>query len=115
MTIVDSLMKKLILFICLPLSVFSQNTIGLPEVINYSKQSFNAGLQNWDIQQDKNGLIYIANNEGLLSFDGRYWNLYPLPNKTNVRSVRIGPDNRVYAGGQDEIGYFSPAINGKLS
>jgi ligand-binding sensor domain-containing protein/DNA-binding CsgD family transcriptional regulator len=114
MTIVDSLMKKLILFICLPLSVFSQNTIGLPEVINYSKQSFNAGLQNWDIQQDKNGLIYIANNEGLLSFDGRYWNLYPLPNKTNVRSVRIGPDNRVYAGGQDEIGYFSPAINGKL-
>lgn len=107
-------MKKLILFICLPLSVLSQNTIGLPEVINYSKQSYNAGLQNWDIQQDKNGIIYIANNEGLLSFDGRNWNLYPLPNKTNVRSVRIGSDNRIYVGGQDEIGYFSPAINGKL-
>ena len=107
-------MKKLVLFIFLPLSVFCQNTIGLPEVINYSKQNYNAGLQNWDIRQDKNGLIYVANNEGLLSFDGMYWNIYPLPNKTIVRSVEIGLDNRIYVGGQDELGYFVPSENGVL-
>ena len=107
-------MKQLILLICFPLSAICQNTIGLPDVINYSKQSYNAGLQNWDIKQDKNGVIYIANNEGLLSFDGRNWNLYPLPNKTIVRSVEIGSDNRIYVGGQDEIGYFSPGKNGRL-
>jgi hypothetical protein len=72
------------------------------------------GLQNWDIKQDKNDLIYIANNEGLLSFDGRYWSLNPLPNKTIVRSVEVGSDNKIYVGGQDEIGYFSPAANGTL-
>ncbi len=107
-------MKQLLLIICFPLCVFSQNTIGLPDVINYSKQSYGAGLQNWDIKQDKNGTIYVANNEGLLSFDGRYWKLYPLPNKTIVRSVQIGLDNRIYVGGQDELGYFSPAKNGQL-
>ena len=46
-----------------------QNTIGLPEIINYSKHIYKAGTQNWDICQDVNGLLYFANNEGLLSFD----------------------------------------------
>ncbi len=107
-------MKKLLLFIFFPCNVFCQNTIGLPDVINYSKQSYSAGLQNWDIKQDKNGIIYIANNEGLLSFDGKNWNLYALPNKTIVRSVEIGTDNKIYVGGQDELGYFIPGKNGKL-
>ncbi|MBS4066944.1 MAG: hypothetical protein KGZ74_20445 [Chitinophagaceae bacterium] len=107
-------MKKILLLFCLPLSILGQNTIGLPEVLNYTRQDYKGGLQNWDIKQDRNGIIYIANNEGLLSFDGQYWNLYPLPNKTIVRSVAIGPDNHIYAGGQDELGYFIPALNGQL-
>ncbi len=107
-------MKKILIFIFLPFTLFSQNTIGFPEVINYSKQFYNAGLQNWKIRQDKNGVLYFANNEGLLTFDGRNWNLYPLPNKTIVRSIEIGTDNRIYAGGQDEMGYFVPSKNGRL-
>ena len=88
--------------------------MGLPDVINYSKEKYLAGLQNWDIKQDSNGIIYIANNEGLLSFDGTFWNLYRLPNKTIVRSVEIGVDNKIYVGGQDELGYFIPGVNGSL-
>jgi ligand-binding sensor domain-containing protein/DNA-binding CsgD family transcriptional regulator len=107
-------MKKILLLLYLPAFIYGQNTIGLPDVINYSKQSYKAGLQNWDIKQDKNGIIYIANNEGLLSFDGRNWSLYSLPNKTIVRSIEIGTDNKIYVGGQDELGYFSPASNGLL-
>lgn len=107
-------MKQFIFLFCFPLNVFCQNTIGLPDIVNYSKQSYSAGLQNWDFKQDKNGTLYIANNEGLLSFDGKYWNLYNLPNKTIVRSVEIGLDNRIYVGGQDELGYFVPAKNGQL-
>ena len=108
-------MRVFIFFlILLPLSVFSQNTIGLPDIINYSKQAYAAGLQNWDIRQDRNGIIYLANNEGVLSFDGKYWNLYPLPNRTIVRSIETGSGDRIYAGGQDELGYFSPGRNGSL-
>ena len=107
-------MKKLLFILVWPLQALCQNTIGLPDVINYSRQAYTAGLQNWDIKQAKNGIIYIANNEGLLSFDGRNWALYTLPNKTIVRSVEIGTDNNIYVGGQDELGYFSPASNGQL-
>ena len=108
-------MKKLLFLIFLPVYLAGQNSIGLPDVVNYAKQTYSGGLQNWDIKQDKNGVIYVANNEGLMTFDGTTWMLYPLPNKTIVRSVEIGEDNRVYVGGQDELGYFTPASNGVLS
>ncbi len=107
-------MKKVLVFILIPLNCFCQNTIGLPDVINYPKKTYAAGLQNWDIKQDKNNIIYVANNEGVLTFDGKFWNLLPLPNKTIVHSVAIGENNMIYAGGQDEMGYFSPAANGVL-
>ncbi len=110
-------MGKIFMTICLLVKtvvIVGQNSIGLPEIVNYPKYVYKAGTQNWDICQDQNGFLYFANNEGLLSFDGTYWRNYPLPNKTIVRSVAIGKDNRVYAGGQDEMGYFSPDDRGVL-
>ena len=98
-----------------PLLSFGQNTIGLPGIVNYTKEVYRGGAQNWDIQQDENGILYFGNNEGLLSFDGSRWRIYPLPNKTIVRSVTIGPDERIYVGGQGELGYFSPGSNGDLT
>lgn len=108
-------MNRLIFLILFPTVVFAQNTIGLPDIINHNKREYKAGLQNWDIKQGANGIVYIANNEGLLSFDGSYWNCLPLPNKTIVRAIEIGTDGVIYAGGQDELGYFSPAKNGTLT
>lgn len=91
----------------------SQNTIGLPDIINYSKSIYKAGAQNRQIKQDKNGVLYFANNEGVLSFDGKFWKVFSLPNRSIVRSIEFGPDNRLYVGGQDEFGYFSTAANGE--
>lgn len=102
-----------VLFIA-PCHSFSQDYIGLRETESYEKQQYNAGAQNWDIRQDAEGRMYFANNEGLLTFDGVYWKLYPLENKTIVRSLEFGNDNRLYIGAQDEIGYFHPDQGGKL-
>ncbi len=109
-------MKTLAYLICFLTSLvgFSQNTIGLPEIINYRKQTYAAGTQNWDIKQDANGRIYFGNNEGLLSFDGTFWYLYPLPNHTIVRAIEIGKDGRIYIGGQNELGYYAPDKTGRL-
>lgn len=104
---------------CLVLALFvagsclAQNTIGIPEIINYSKKQYGAGTQSWDIRQDQNGIIYFANNDGLVVFDGNFWKTYPLPNKTIVRSVFIDKE-KIYVGGQDEVGYFSPDRSGRL-
>lgn len=91
-----------------------QNTIGLPDIINYSKQSYKAGAQNRQIRQDKKGILYFANSEGVLTFDGINWKTYPVSNNSIVRCVEFGPDNKLYVGGQDEFGYFSPSENGEL-
>ncbi|MEP6464663.1 MAG: triple tyrosine motif-containing protein [Parafilimonas sp.] len=108
-------MKPVLIFVLFfAVNTYSQNTIGIPDIINYSKDAYNAGTQNRCIVQDKNGIIYFANQEGLLSFDGTYWKTYTLPNKTIIRSLAIGEDNKIYAGGQDDFGYFSPDENGKL-
>ncbi len=110
-------MKKTIILVFVLLAAcycFGQNTIGLPDIVNYSKQLYRAGAQNRQIRQDKNGILYFANSEGVLTFDGINWKTYPLPNKSIVRSLEFGPDNKLYVGGQDEFGYFSPADNGSL-
>jgi DNA-binding CsgD family transcriptional regulator len=103
-----------IIYLCSFLSSRSQNTIGLPQITNYSKEAFRAGTQNWDIQQDKNGILYFANNSGLLTFNGHYWRLHSIPNKTILRSLQIDRTGRIYIGAQDEIGYFFPGPNGEL-
>ncbi|NOT94572.1 ligand-binding sensor domain-containing protein [Ferruginibacter sp.] len=92
----------------------AQNTIGLPLVVNYNNSDFKGGLQTWDIKQDKSGKMYFANNEGLISYDGSYWKVYPQPNKTILRSIAIDANNKIYAGGQDEIGFYFPDANGIL-
>ncbi|MFM7769448.1 MAG: transcriptional regulator, partial [Bacteroidota bacterium] len=87
------------------LTTYGQNTIGLPQIINYTKNDFKGGLQTWDIEQSSNGQMFFANNEGLISFDGKYWKNYPLPNKTILRSIALDQNHNIYSGGQGEIGY----------
>src|SRR6476660_6684613 len=90
-------------FLVFSVTVWGQNTIGLPQVTNFTNTAFKGGTQTWDIKQDKDGRMYFANNEGLLIYDGSYWKLYPQPNKSTLRSIAIDKD-RIYAGGQDELG-----------
>lgn len=96
-------------------AVHAQNETGIPAVINYTKFDYHGGSQNWDIGQDKHRVMYFANNEGLLSFDGSHWKLYPLPNNTVIWSLAVSDDGKIFVGGQDEIGYFSPGTNGILT
>jgi len=92
----------------------AQLTLGLPEISNYSKQVFRGGAQTRRVVQDQSGLLYFANDEGVLRFDGVRWNSFALPNRSLVRCLQFGPDGRLYVGGQDEVGYFSPAADGAL-
>ena len=105
---------QLLAFLLFSSQILGQPFIGQREITNYEKKKYNAGTQNWQIQQDKQGRMYFANNEGVLSFDGNYWELYPLPNKTIVWSVEMA-NNQLFVGGQDEMGFLSPDKSGQLS
>lgn len=97
-------------------SLFGQvKSIGLPDVKNYKRSDYKGGTQNWNIDQDKNGNLYFANNNGLLQFDGTSWNNYRLPNNSAIRSLKINADGRIFVGGYNEFGYFRANPKGKLT
>ena len=104
------MLKKRILLILIIFSflhVFSNTyNIGTPFVRNFQRSEYLGGSQTWDIQQGVNGMMYFANNDGLLEFDGTNWSKYKLPNSSILRSIEKGPDNILFAGGYDELGYF---------
>jgi len=89
--------------------------IGLPEIRNYKKTDYKGGTQNWNIDQDKNGNLYFANNNGLFQFDGSSWHKYSLPNNSVIRCVKFEDSGKIFVGGSNEFGYFSSDSKGKLT
>uniref|UniRef100_UPI004048A261 triple tyrosine motif-containing protein n=1 Tax=Roseivirga sp. TaxID=1964215 RepID=UPI004048A261 len=87
---------------------------GLPFVKNYTPEIYEAGIQNWSMTQNEDGILYIANNLGLLQFDGSKWSILHIKNNTKVRSVYVASDKKIYAGSQADFGYFYPDVNGML-
>lgn len=102
--------QYLFFFILFSTSIYSQE---LPPIDIYTPNDYNAGNQNWMISQASNNFIYIANNEGLLEFNGAKWKLYSTPNKTIMRSVKV-IDDLIYTGCFMEFGFWKKNITGVL-
>ena len=90
--------------------LFSQE---LPPIVKYPSTLYGAGNQSWMISQDEQNRIYFANNEGLLEYNGTNWELYPTPNETIMRSVKV-IDDKIYTGCYMNFGYWTRQSNGKL-
>lgn len=86
-------------------------SVGVPYVQNHFKAEYRSGNQNWSVTKDENGIMYFGNTEGLLSYDGVYWQLHEMPDKQIVRAVAADGQGRIYAGGFGEFGYWSVAAN----
>ena len=113
----NNLIKRLLIlpFLLFPFLILAQSiNLGTPFIKNFQKKDYQGGTQNWDIAQSKQGVIYVANNTGLLRYDGTDWSCTPLPNKTILRSITIDDSGKIYAGGQGEFGYFLPNKKGLL-
>ncbi len=108
------LLYALLLCTCTNDTVAQVKKIGIPNIKNYKRSEYKGGTQNWDIDQDKNGNMYFANNNGLLKFDGTTWHTYTLPNNSAIRSLKIDPSGRIYVGGNNEFGYFLSNKKGRL-
>ena len=83
-------------------------------VVNYTRQQYHSGNQNWQICQNKEGWMYFANNKGLLEFDGSVWTTYPLPGNAKVRSV-CAIDDTIYVGALGQFGRFTRNRKGRLT
>ena len=85
-----------------------------PPVQVYSPIEYGADNQNWSISQSPNRYIYIANNKGLLEYNGATWNLYESPNQTLIRAVKV-IDSLIYTGCYREFGYWKKDNYGVLN
>ncbi len=97
-------MKKILLLlgVFLVLVLHSQE---LPPIQTYTASEYDGENQNWMISQDSKGYIFVANNLGLLEFNGSEWIPYRSPNNTVLRAVKV-IDDRVYSGCYEEFGYW---------
>ena len=79
--------------------------LGIPDVEYYNRRQYGGATQNWQVSQSFNGLVYVANNKGLLEFNGKHWKRHGSFMTGSVRSVKcIG--ERVYTGAHNDFGYF---------
>jgi DNA-binding CsgD family transcriptional regulator/ligand-binding sensor domain-containing protein len=92
----------------LPFFVKADNikSIGVPYVQNYTKSAYRSGNQNWSVAKNKDGIMYFGNAQGLLSYDGKYWQQYKMPNRQIVRAVATDAEGIIYTGGFGDFGYW---------
>lgn len=105
----------LLLCCFLPKGLAQNYELGLPFIKYYSTHDYNGGIQNWAIAQNKYGLIYVANNFGVLEFDGSSWNIFNLKNGTKARHISIGNDGKIYVASQGDFGFLFPNKTGQLA
>ncbi|WOD44946.1 triple tyrosine motif-containing protein [Hwangdonia lutea] len=102
---------KSVFLILLSLLSFSQE---LPPIEKFSAENYLGDNQNWMLSQASNNFIYVANNKGLLEYNGAEWTTYASPNNTIIRAVNVIKD-KIYTGCYAEFGYWNKNEFGTLN
>ena len=89
--------------------------VGLPFFFeHFTRQDYRQHHQNWAIAQDRHGVIYVANYDGILEYDGASWRLIKTPTNTIVRSLDVDAAGRVFVGVEGDFGYLEPDSSNTL-
>ena len=82
-------------------SVVGQKDFKNPYVLvqNYTINDYHASCQNWDVYVSEHGALYVANNSGLLEFDGNTWHLYQTDDQESL--FQIGMRNDTFSVGEN--------------
>ena len=86
-----------------PLCNWAQEMV--PPIRNYKIFEYKAASKNWGLSANEDGELFVANNKGLLHFNGEAWRLYKLPNNTTIRSV-ASLKGKIFTGSYEEFGYW---------
>src|SRR5436190_4763806 len=73
-----------------------------------------AGTQNFAIARDARGVIYVANNAGVLIYDGAWWRLVPIGEQKSAFAIAVDGHGRVGVGGVDSFGTLASDASGTL-
>lgn len=88
-------------------SLCRAQTPEFPHVRHFSPAQYGYHPGNHDIAVLDRGLVYVANEEGLLEYDGLTWRLLPLPGRRTPQKLAVG-GNAVHIGATGDIGRLVP-------
>ncbi|WP_165730692.1 triple tyrosine motif-containing protein [Polaribacter sp. 20A6] len=96
---------------------FFINVVGfaqeLPPIKIFTAEDYKGQNQNWGIAQSEDNLIYVANNGGLLEYNGEQWQLYTHISNPILRSVKV-KDKIIYSGSFMDFGFWEKNEKGQL-
>ena len=109
-------MKRLLTTLVL-LSALTGSTVwaqGIPFIRNYSATEYRAHNQNFDIMTGKDGIVYVANFEGLLYYDNADWRIVHTPGINRITSLFRDSKGVIWTGGYNYVGYVEHDQQGRL-
>lgn len=106
---------KLLIFSSLwVFGIANAQEIGKLPFKNFSHSDYFGHFQNWAVIQDHRGLMYVANNTGVLEYDGQKWAKISINNAV-ARALDTDEAGRIWVGAQDELGYLAADSSGKMA
>lgn len=84
---------------------------GSPSLDFFPNQLIGATPQTGTAVQDKRGRLFVG-SDALLVYDGVTWSSYPLPDSYGLAALSFGPDQKLWAGAYNQVGYFSETDSG---
>jgi signal transduction histidine kinase/ligand-binding sensor domain-containing protein len=87
--------------------------VGRPIMRVFTPRTYGADAQNLAGLQDASGLMYFANTNGVLTYDGATWQVIKTGYSEAIRGLALGADGNIYLGGVHQIGYLRSAENGR--
>ena len=82
------MMKHILLFVFLFIPQYLIKAQVPVHISNYNHIHYRGGVQNWGIHFSQlNRTLYVANDKGLLSYDGNDWHLLSDAEVSTVRAV----------------------------
>ena len=99
----------LILFVLSPILLSAQ---GLPYFRNFTDRDYGAYSRNYDVDVDDNGILWLANFEGLVYYDNARWNVVHNDGLTRITVVYCDENNTVWTGGYNYFGRVDYTSNG---
>ncbi|MBL1214576.1 MAG: SpoIIE family protein phosphatase [Ignavibacteriae bacterium] len=94
--------------------IAGNNAKGKPFINYYSPKVYKSNARNWDITQDPHGIMYFANETGVLEYDGNNWRKIRVPQDKPVRSISIDDRGKLYVCADIDFGYLEPDKKGEL-
>ncbi len=82
---------------------------------SFTPEEYGLAPQIFTAVQDKRGIMYFGNKNGIIEFDGSFWRIIKLPQESGVYCLTLDPNGRIFIGGEGEFGFLEPDYFGRMT